>query len=311
MSTMVRRTTMPNFLVIGAAKCGTDALCSYLDQHYDVYMCPNKEPNFFVAEGRGRIPYDGPGDRETLERFDMWVTSLEGYQALFAGATTEKAVGEGTTWYLYDEDAPRRIHRHLPDAKLIAVLRNPVDRAYSAFTMLLRDGRETSSDFARALAAEDRRVRAGWDPIWHYRRMGFYHAQLSRYFEAFDAAQIRVVLYDDFNARPGEVLRELFGFLQVDDDFVPDTTERHNVSLVPRHQGSYRLVAGRSRLRAVGRTLLPAGVRERVRRRVMAGGFTRPAPIDPVVRRQVVDIFRADVLRLQELLGRDLSHWLR
>src|SRR5213596_607708 len=155
-------------------------------------------------------------DLEVLERFDGWVSSLDRYQALFDGVRTEKVVGEASTWYIYDERAPRRIRHHVPDVKLVAILRNPIDRAYSAFTMMMRDGRETAASFPRALAAEDERVRAGWELLWHYRGMGFYHAQLRRYHDTFEASQMRVVLYDDFVSRPAEVVRDLFGFLGVD-----------------------------------------------------------------------------------------------
>src|SRR6266853_3737037 len=113
--------TMPNFLVIGAAKCGTDSLCNYLGQHPDVFISPNREPNFFVAEGHDVIPYHGPGDVVALK--DMWTSNLADYQSLFSDVTTETAVGESTTWYIYDEDAPIGIRHHIPEAKLIAVLR--------------------------------------------------------------------------------------------------------------------------------------------------------------------------------------------
>jgi hypothetical protein len=302
--------TMPNFLVIGAAKSGTDALCSFLAQHPQVYMSDLKEPNFFVAEGRPEIPYLGPGDREVLTRWDMWVSSLDRYQALFAGVTTEQAVGEGSTWYLYDERAPGRIRRHLPDVRLVAILRNPVDRAYSAFTMMLRDGRETTSSFAAALAAEDERVRSGWELIWHYRRMGLYHEQLRRYHDTFDPSQLRVVLHDDFSARPGEVVRDLYRFLGVDDGFQPDTSERLNVSVVSGNLTYQRLVDGRNPLKAAGRALLPAGLRQRIKEKLVYSTLSRPAPLAPELRRQLADTFRPDVLRLQELLGRDLSRWL-
>jgi hypothetical protein len=303
--------TLPNFLIIGAAKCGTDALCNYLAQHPQVYISPNKEPNFFIVEGQAEIPYRGPGDRETLERWDGWVSTLEHYQALFAGVGTEKAIGEGSTWYIYDEQAPRRIHRYVPDVRLIAVLRNPADRAYSAYTMLMRDGRETLRDFSQALAAEDERVRANWEPLWHYRRMGFYAAQLKRYYAVFDPAQIRVVVYDDFNARPADTVRELFRFLEVDDQFAPDVSTRHNVSLVPRHPTYQRLIAGESPLKSVAKALLPAELRWRVKQGLLSPNLTRPAPLAPEVRHQLIEIFRPDILELQDLIGRDLSHWLR
>lgn len=303
--------TMPNFLVIGAAKCGTDSLCDYLGQHPQIYMCPNREPNFFIADGQGDIPYRGPGDREVLKAWDMWVSSLDRYQALFSGVSDEKAIGEGTTWYLYDERAPKLIHHYIPEAKLIAILRNPVDRAYSAYNMLLRDGRETIQDFAQALAAEDERVRAGWEPMWHYRRMGFYYSQLKRYYDTFDAAQIHVVLHDDFNSRPSDVLRELFQFLQVKEQFQPDTSERRNVSLVPKHHAYNRLISGQNPVKAAVKVMLPIELRQRIKSGLVSRNLSKPAPLRTDTRHQLIDVFRADILDLQTLINRDLGSWLQ
>lgn len=151
--------TMPNFLLIGAAKSGTDALYSELAQHPRISMCPTKEPNCFVAAGHAAIPSRGPGDRAALERWGSWVSTPERYEGLFAGVSAEHAIGEGSAWYLSDEKAHRRIHRCLPHAKLIAIPRNPVDRACPAFTMLLRDGREPRRDFSRAAAISPARRR--------------------------------------------------------------------------------------------------------------------------------------------------------
>lgn len=301
---------MPNFLILGAAKSGTDALCNYLGQHPQVFMCPNKEPNFFIAEGQAEIPFRGPGDRAEMAHWDMWVSTLDRYQALFADVADERAIGEGTTWYLYHERAPERIQHHVPDAKLIAILRNPVDRAYSAYSMLLRDGRETVGDFARALAAEPERERANWEPMWHYQRMGFYYPQLKRYYDRFPADQLRVVVYDDFVAQAGEVVRDLFRFLDVDDRFEPDTSQRLNISLVPKHPTYHALVVGQHPLKAVAKAVLPVEFRQRVKERLVDSNLAKPAPLDPRVRQQLVDVFRTDILRLQELINRDLSHWL-
>ena len=302
---------MPNFLVIGAAKCGTSALCDYLAQHPDVYICPSKEPNFFVAEGRSEIPFRGPRDREVLTKQEGWVSTLEGYQRLFVGVTTERAIGEGSTWYMYDERAPGRIHGYLPDVKLIALLRNPIDRAYSAFNMMLMDGRETTTSFSRALAAEEGRVRSTWEPLWHYRRMGLYHTQLERYFRLFDARQIHVILYHDFTARPQEVMREVLRFLDVDDDFEPDMSERSNVSMVPRHPSYQRFIVSQNPLKSRVTALLPASLRQLAKEKLVYSTAARPAPLARDVRDRLIDEFRPDVLRLQNLLGRDLSNWLQ
>jgi len=302
--------TFPNFLVVGAAKSGTDSLCGMLAQHPEIYVSSNKEPMFFVAEGRPEIPYRGPGDREVMQAHQMWISTRQQYESLFAGANGAKAIGEGSTWYLYDEDAPRRIHQHAPDMRLIAILRNPVQRAYSAFTMLLRDGRETTTDFIEALAAEDKRVRAGWEPIWHYRRMGFYHSQLVRYRRIFRPEQIRVVLQSDLESIPRETLRGLFEFLGVDDSFEPAASARMNVSLVPKNAVYHRLVAGQSRIKVVGKALLPVGVRRRIKRNLPESGLRQPPPMPKEAQAMLVEVFRDDILALQELLNRDLSSWL-
>lgn len=299
---------MPNFLVIGAAKCGTDSLCNYLGQHPDIFMCPNREPNFFAAEGQPDIPYCGPGDRVALG--DMWVSTLDAYQSLFSGVTTEKAIGEGTAWYIYYQDVPVRIQRHVPDVKLIAVLRNPIDRAYSAYTMLLHHGRETIADFARALAAEEDRTRHNWEPIWHYVKMGFYTNQLNRYYEVFDTAQIRVIIYDDFNTNPLEITSGLYDFLNVDNTFKPDTATRHNVSKVPKNMAIHTMVAGQHPAKAALKAVLPYGLRRAVKNHVVERNLARPPSMQPGVRRQLTEIFRADILELQNMTGRDLSHWL-
>jgi hypothetical protein len=303
--------TLPNFLVIGAAKCGTDALCKFLGQHPDIYMCPNREPNFFVAEGQPEIPYRGPGDRAAFEALAMWISSLDDYERLFAGVAGQKAIGEGTAWYLYFEAAAKRIKQYIGQPKLIAILRNPVDRAYSAYTMLLGDGRETITDFARALAAESDRMTGNWDPLYYYVDMGFYAKQLRRYRELFDDSQLKTYVYDDFNTRPAEVVQDMFRFLGVDERFVPDTSARHNVSMVPRNHLVHHLVAGEYPLKQALKSVLPVGLRRSVKHNLLAPNLRRPSPLRPEVRQQLVEIFRADVLQLEDMIGRDLSAWLR
>jgi hypothetical protein len=303
--------TLPNFIVIGAAKSGTEALCTFLGEHPDVYMCPHREPNFFEAEGRPEVPYRGPGDAAWLGP-EMWTATLEEYEALFAGADHQRAVGEGTASYLYSDsgEVPARIQRHLPEARLVAVLRNPVDRAYSAYSMMRGIGREPLGRFADALDAEEQRRAEGWEPIWHYVRMGLYTEQLRRYDERFAADQLKVLLYDDFEERPARVLAELFAYLGVDEAFVPDTTARHNVSLVPRSSRLHRLTVGRFAPRRAAKAVVPARVRRRLQRRIQAQNLVRPDPLEPALRARLLETFRPDVLALQDRLGRDLSGWL-
>lgn len=154
----------PNFLIIGAAKAGTTSLYHYLAQHPQVFLSANKEPHFFALENNPP-DYKGPGDEQGVR---SRITDWQSYLALFSKATGQhRAIGEASTLYLYHPDAPSNIHRHLPDMKMIALLRNPVDAAYSAFGHMYREGREPCNDFMQALKEEDHRVAENWAPSRH------------------------------------------------------------------------------------------------------------------------------------------------
>src|SRR5215210_1250841 len=167
--------TMPNFLIIGAEKSGTTALYHYLKQHPQVYMSPVKEPGFFSYE-EGQKPISAGPARFTSER----ITDIEAYQRLFRGISDEKAVGEETPAYIANPEAPARIRRYIPDAKLIAILRDPTERAYSNYLHARWLGFEPIPDFARALQEEETRMQNGWGGLWRYKRKGFYFRQLKR-----------------------------------------------------------------------------------------------------------------------------------
>jgi hypothetical protein len=302
------RATMPNFLVIGAAKAGTTALYRYLGQHPQIYTSSIKEPNFFAL--KGALPnFRGPGAGERINRWS--VPDLEGYLALFEEVSNEKAVGEASPLYLYNEKVPERIRHYVPQARLVAVLRDPVERAYSSFLHLVRNGREPLSDFAQALAAEKERIRNNWEWIWHYKSMGFYHEQLSRYYEAFGRNQIRIYLHEDLEDNPLEVLRDLFSFLGVDDSFVPKVTStRYNATGVPRSKTFDNILRSQNPLKAVLKPLLPKKLRRRLNVYLQNKLLVKP-PFPEETRRRLVEEYREDVSNLQELIGRDLSGWLR
>lgn len=307
--------TMPNFLVIGAAKCGTTALYHYLVQHPEIYMSPHKEPMFFALAGE-KPDFRGPADARGINRCRF--TDFDSYRELFRGVSGEKAVGEASTLYVYSPKAPERISRHVPDAKLIAVLRNPVDRAYSAFLFMLRDSREPLSNFERALAEEERRIAENWGPEYHYRRGGFYHSQLKRYYDRFEREQIKVYLYDELNSDPEGVVRDMFRFLDVDDAFEPDMSSRHNVSGIPQSrvlQSLYLWLRRSSPAKSALKALIPEKPRRRMYRLVLNGvqrrNLAKAPPLSPEMRQELIEAYREDVLDLQDLIGKDLSGWLK
>jgi Sulfotransferase family len=289
--------TLPSFVVIGAGKSGTTALYHYLAQHPGIFM-GGREARFFAFEGT-QPGFRGPGDDNLNSHI---VTTIERYEALFEGATSEQVVGEVSPLYLYCEGTAERMHRHVPNMRVIAVLRHPAERAFSQYLMMVRLGLETLS-FEDGLEAEDDRLGRGWAPVWAYRGRGFYASQLQRYFDTFAPEQISIYLYTDFVERPLALLSDVFAFVGVDEEFAPDVSERHNVSRIPRSRRLQNLLARADGLAA--RAGLPWRATRSLRRLTTVRPTLRQATRD-----RLVDVYREDILQLEKLLGRDLSSWL-
>jgi len=306
--------TMPNFFIVGAQKAGTTSLYHYLNQHPEVYMSPIKEPYFFDHEmnSEGEVVRRDFGGQRQPPRF----ANIGEYSALFEGAEDEKAIGEATPLYIYAPGTPERIERHVPGAKSIALLRHPADRAYSAFLYAVRIGVEPLTDFAQALREEQLRIRDGWHYVFHYRSRGLYYQQLQRYYEVFGRERFGVWLYEDLKEDPANVTQSVFRFLEVDDTFAADTASKHNPAGVPASvparaalRASDRAVGALRKVLAPTSSILPLAFE--MRRSVQSRVLTEPPPIDPELREDLTYSYKEDILRLQELIGRDLSAWLR
>ena len=265
---MSERDYLPDFILLGAAKAGTTALYHYLDQHPQIYMTPLKETNYFALSGQN-LDFRGPGDGEFVNRLS--ITDEAAYHAQFHGRGEQLIAGEASPLYLYHAAAPERIQAAVPNARFIIILRNPIDRAYSAFLHLVRDDRETTRDFEEALALEHQRIDDNYEHIWHYLSMGRYYEQVKRYYDRFSHEQIKVFLYRDLRESPHDLMRDTFNFLGVDKEFQPDTATRYNEATLP--------------------------------------AAARP-PLLPSVRARLQEELRPQILQLQDLIGRDLSHWL-
>ena len=301
---------MPNFLIIGAAKAGTTALYSYLKQHPQIYMSPEKEPHFFAFEGE-KLNFGGTaGDREWLNR--NAITDIKTYQQQFQKVSQQIAIGEASALYLYIPKAAERIRHYIPNAKLITILRNPAQRAYSAFLFQMRDSLEPITDFTQALQEEKTRIQNNWVPIYYYQQMGFYYAQLKRYFDIFDREQIKVYLYEDFSANPMSIVQDTFQFLGVDDTFAPNVLERHNVSGIPKNKVLSNFIVNPHPIKDIFKPFFPNSLRRALIVRLKnRRSLDKPPPMSAEVRKQLIDVYRDDILRLQDLLQRDLSIWLK
>lgn len=296
--------TLPTFIVLGAGKSGTTSLRSYLKQHPEVFMAPRGEPSFFAHEGQ-TTPFTGPGD-------DAWsfVTDFNAYARLFEGAEGYRAVGEVSPRYLYYAQAAARMRHYVPEARLVAVLRHPVDRAYSHFLMNRSRQCEPVADFQLALAKEAERLRAGWSWDWSYVGAGLYYEQLRRYYDLFPREQIKVMPYDLLRGDPPAFFRTLFAFLGVDPNFEPDTSTQHRSAATPRSRLVHTMLRGPTSLKRVAKRVLPGDVRQRVKTTIRTWNAVRPDPVPPPLRQALFDrYFADDCRRLAALIDHDLTHW--
>lgn len=301
--------TLPTFIVLGAAKSGTTALYAYLSQHPEIYLSPHKEPGFFAFEGE-TLDFSGPGDATGINR--ITVTQIDMYARLFAAVRNQEAIGEASPVYLHVAKAADRISHHVPNAKLIAILRNPIDRAYSDFLYRRKNGNEPLADFLQALRAEEERMNRHWSPYFAYVDKGRYAKYLSRYYSLFPPERLRVVLYDDLLSDPTSLLREIFRYLEVDPSFTPDISLRYSASGVPKSEHAQRMLnlAKKSRMGRLMRRPIPAPHIHRWYSALQNSNLRPSPPMPADARDHLTTVYWDEIRELAELLQRDLTSWL-
>lgn len=283
-----------DFFIVGAAKSGTTSVFRYLSTHPGLFLPNDKEPHFF-------------GDQRPRAKYGEYPT-YEDYISLFEGAGSHQLLGEGSTAYLYSETAPHEIHLYNPAAKIIILLRDPRDRAYSLYWHHVRDFSEPAGiTFEEALALEKERIAKKKAFGFHYLQSGLYADQVRRYLDRFGADQVRIMLMEDVIADPEAATASLCDFLGV--ERVPiDTTRVHNRSGAHKNRFIAHWFARPNRLRRIAKKLLPrqaASWRERIVQRNLVKG----EPMDPETRARLTDFFREDIGKLEQLIGRDLDRW--
>ena len=299
---------LPDFLVIGAPKAGTTALHAALARHPGLYLSSVKEPKFFLTDGPP--PADGgPGDAQTY-REHIWRRA--DYEALFDDAPAGTLRGESTPFYLYDRAAQRRIRALIPDARLIVILRDPVERAHSNWAHLWSAGREPIGDFVRACAEEDRRVAAGWSAFWHYTRLGKYGEQFEHLFRLFPREQVLHFRYARMLDEPARVLDEICAFLGVEQGLI-SAIPRENVTAHPEPSATHAALSRALRgAEAVGRHLPGAAgtaMASRIERFLQRDARPRQ-PLTWAERQIVLPRLENDIRLLEQVTGADFSDWL-
>lgn len=304
------RPARPDFLIIGAPKAGTTALHAGLSRHPDVFTTTPKEPKYFLCDEAPPPAWRGPGDAHSQQE---WIWRRKDYERLFedAGPTTMR--GESTPFYLWSRGAHRRIAGALPDVKLIAVVRDPIDRAYSNWMHLWSDGLEPVSDFEETFDLQQARIEAGWAPFWRYVELGLYGEQLAHLYTYVDPQRVLVLRYRQIVDRPADAVDRVCRFLGIREglvDRIPRDNSRNFV--VPGWRP--RTLGPLIRAGAWAGQFAPPQVWRAASRpmvsRLSGREMTRPE-ISPQAHSRLVRHFSDDVHRLSEITGEDFSDWLR
>jgi hypothetical protein len=300
---------LPDFLIAGVPKAGTTALHAALAPHPDLYLAKVKEPKFFLSNGPPPTA-GGPGDVQTYQEH-VWRPA--DYEALFDPAPPGARLGEATPFYLYDLDAHDRIRKLVPDARLVLLLRDPVDRAHSNWTHLWNAGLEPESDFLTACRAEPRRKAAGWADFWHYVSLGLYGGQVRHLFEIFPRDQVLLLRYRELKDAPAATLDRVCDFLGVRTG-VLRAIPRENVNRhVVEDNAANRVLRGL--LRAGGRFghHFPVPLRLAARGPLLTvlhrKRGNRPVTT-PQERAALLPLFADDIALLQEVTGERYDDWL-
>lgn len=289
----------PDLYILGAPKAGTSSLAQYLDERDDVFISDPKEPRFFA---------DDFGDRP--------IDDKDSYLDLFAEAPEAALLGEGTTDYLVSETAVDRILEVRPDAKFIAMLRNPVEMVFAMHAQERKNGYETIADPAEAWDAIERR-KTGEDipSLCNEPKRLFYDdrcrlgEQIQRLEGKVAKERLMIIFMEDFSRQTERVYRETLTFIGLEDDDrqeFPVYNRRHHI----KHPGMIQLWK-------LGKTVKDKlglktnfGVLNKVQEMGMSSEAAAKSGDQEAFRQKLRDYFYPDIRLLEQLTGRELSHWL-
>ena len=293
---------LPNLLIVGAAKSGTTSLHNYLNQHPSVFMCSPKEPHFLINKDIGE------------QRIPKGVLSLEDYKSLFKGASTKKYRGESSVMYLlFPEFAIKNINKYLSkDVKIIIMLRNPVERAYSGYQHVKRYNLMESLSFEKALDQSENRYHniSNMTPASRYLELGMYFEQVKKFIEEFD--NVHVVLYNDYKNDFSSEMNNVFKFLDLD-AFKVHTDEKHMVGGWEwKNYWIKSLMMKKNPFKTALKFLLPfKSLRKSIMENLKKGNTNKIEKINPETEKWLKEYYKSDVKKLSLLLDKDLNNWTR
>jgi hypothetical protein len=312
---------LPNFFLVGAPKAGTTSLYQYLAEHPEIYMSPIKEPNFFASEIRpenvseelqDRVRRDMDALKMYLQgpmsekRFGGMVLEWEDYLKLFENVKGEVAIGEASVLYLWSKTAAKNIFSRIPDAKIVMVLRDPAERAFSQYLHNVTNGIICGS-FRQHIYNSSRPKSEKFSVGYPSLELGLYYEQVKRYVDIFPRENLQILFFEDYRQQPARTLEKLFSFLHVNSGFTPDMSQKQLEPQVPRAVGAAHFLK-RYGLWQPLKKLSPRAFRSQLREVVFKK--RKSLVMDSKDRDYLRDYYRDDIRKLSALLSRDLEHWV-
>jgi hypothetical protein len=291
--------TLPNLLIVGAAKCGTTSLHNYLKQHPDIFMTEHKEPHFLINSEIGE------------RRVHKAVTTLETYEKMFETEADYKYKGESSVMYLaFPEFSIKNIKKYLdPDVKIIIMLRNPIERAFAGYLHNVRYNTSENLSFEEAIEKSEERYQKTNDmtPDTRYLHVGMYYNQVKKYMDEF-GKNVHVVIYDDYVSNINGSIKRVFDFLKVN-NIEMDTSQRHMVGgWIFKNPILRKLMISKNGLKSFVKLLLPSSsLRKKIRTIIMRFGTSKTPELTTKMRKYLEDYYRDDIAKLENLIDKDLN----
>jgi len=310
MNTNIKTIKRPNLFIVGASKCGTTALYNYLRLHPKIYFCDIKEPKYFGSD----LPF----------KSDRYGNKLERYLELFIHAGKHKIIGEASTNYLYSKKAAFEIKKFNPNAKIIIMLRNPVDQIYSRYSQLFSLGIESLLNFEDALKIEKHRKKLSkknkYIRLLLYRNIANYYEQVKRYYDLFGKNKIHIIIFDDFIKDTAEVYKKVLDFLKIDNSYRPDfiklnTNRVQNKNKIPRiwifEKILYKQPKFIMNLANKNKYISKLGMYLYLLITKYNHKYKERKPMTTKLRNQLKKEFTPDIKKLEVLTQKDLSGWYK
>lgn len=307
--------------MVGAVKAGTTSLHEYLQQHPDIFMSPVKETNFFSDADMQFEKFNLDYRQDIDHNLDKYLSgpmntkihiahirTWQQYQQLFRDVNQQKAVGEISNSYLYCPSTANAIYSRLPQAKIVMLLRNPVDRLFSQYLMNLKLGKIFEKNLLLEIQNDQNKIDKGWGVSHLYLEVGLYFQQVKRYYDVFPADQIHIILYDDYKKNPSGEMKSLFAFLGVDAEYEIDMSQRYNEAGMPRF-GKLNYWLTQTGIYGLSKKIFSDNLKSRIKSLI----YTREnlPVISAEEKAWLLDYYSQDMRKLSELINRPLDAWLQ